>query len=114
MAYDEGLAERVREVLSQRDELAANQVVEKRMFGGLAFMVRGHMCCGVAGDQLMVRVGPDAYSDCLQEPYAREMDFTGRPLKGMVYVDEGGIESDPDLARWIDRGLSFVLSLPPK
>jgi hypothetical protein len=77
-------------------------------------MLNGNMCCGVVGEELMVRVGPDAWESCLAEPHAREMDFTGRSLKGMVYVACEGIEDDTDLAAWVERGRSFAGSLPPK
>lgn len=110
MAYDEGLAQRIRETLGAADGLGG--VVEKKMFGGLAFMVRGHMSCGVSGDELMVRVGPDAYEEALAQPHARQMDFTGKPLKGFVYVAAEGFESDEDLAAWVDRSVRFALSLP--
>ena len=109
MAYDEGLAQRVREHLAED-----RRVTEKKMFGGLAFMVAGNMCCGIVGDELMVRVGPDAYEDALARPHARAMDFTGRAMKGMVYVGVDGVESDDDLAGWVDRGLAFAGSLPAK
>ena len=109
MPFDEKLAERIREaVRSQRN------VVEKRMFGGLAFMVRGHMCVGIAGDDLMVRVGPEAYAKAIREPHARPMDFTGRPLAGFVYVSPAGHARRQSLAKWVERGLGFVKSLPPK
>ena len=109
MAYDEGLAALVREVLGER---AA--VEEKRMFGGLCFLVDGNMCCGIVGDTLMVRVGPDGHEDALRRPHARMMDFTGRPLRGMVYVGPEGISEDRDLEDWVDSGFSFAASLPPK
>jgi TfoX/Sxy family transcriptional regulator of competence genes len=109
MAYDEGVAQRVRELLADRTDVG-----EKRMFGGLAFMVRGHMCCGIIGDELMVRCGPDAYDKTLERPHAREMDFTGRALKGFVYVAEEGFEDDADLESWVRAGLEFVSSLPSK
>jgi len=109
MAYDEGLAERLRLAFDDRQD-----VEEKKMFGGLCFMVSNHMCCGIVGDTLMARVGPDNYKKCLKKKYAKEMDFTGRAMKGMVYVTPKGIESDSDLQYWIDTCLSFVTSLPPK
>lgn len=109
MAYDEGLAQRLREAFVEQPG-----VVEKKMFGGLAFMVQGHMCCGVLADELMVRVGPDHYEVALTRPHAREMDFTGRPMRGMVMVAGDGFETERDLAAWVERGLKFVLSLPPK
>lgn len=109
MAYDEGLAERVREYLQKRTDVG-----EKRMFGGLCFMVRDHMCCGLIGDDLMARVGPDAYDTCLALPHAGVMKFTGRPMKGMLTVDAAGLAEDADLAAWVDRCLAFVDGLPPK
>ena len=109
MAVDEVLASRVRRILSRRLD-----VEERRMFGGLAFLVRGHMCCGVVADRLMLRVGPDAYEKVLKMPHVREMDFTGRPMRGMVYVEPPGLSPDAKLREWIGRGVDFVLSLPAK
>jgi len=107
MAYDEGLAERVRTFLSEE-----TGVSEKRMFGGLAFLVRGHMGVGIVKDQLMVRVGPHAYDELVRQPHARPMDFTGRPMKGLVFVAAEGLDSDADLGRWVERGVLFARSLP--
>ena len=109
MAYDEGLAERLRDVY-----VGMPDVAEKKMFGGLAFMVNGHMSCGVVNDTLMVRVGPEAYANALARPHARQMDFTGKPLKGFVYVAPEGVESDEALSSWVSLSLEFVGSLPPK
>jgi TfoX/Sxy family transcriptional regulator of competence genes len=109
VAYDEKLAERIREVLKRR-----RGVSEKKMFGGLAFMVKGHMVCGVIGDDLMVRVGPEAYEAALKKAGARPMDFTGRPMKGMVYVGPRGHKRAPSLKTWVEQGLSYARSLPPK
>lgn len=109
MAYDEALAGRVRSAL--RDEPG---VVEKKMFGGVSFTLSGNMACGIVGDELMVRVGPDNYDDTLSRPHARPMDFTGRPMRGLVYVASPGFESDPDLAAWVEYGASFARGLPPK
>lgn len=109
MAYDEDLAERVRMVLAERPGVG-----ERRMFGGLAFMVDGHMTVGVLGDDLMVRVGKEAHDDALDQPHARVMDFTGRPSTGMVYVAADGVADDAALASWVDRGLAFTSTLPPK
>lgn len=109
MAYDERLAERVREILRDRRD-----VVEKRMFGGLAFMVSGHMTVGITGDDLMVRVGGDAHDAALSQPHARPMDFTGRSLKGFVYVGPGGLAEDDDLEAWVTRGLAFAAAQPPR
>lgn len=109
MAYDEGLAQRIREQLEDREDVG-----ERKMFGGVAFLVAGNMCCGVVGEELMVRVGPDAYEAAIALPHVREMDFTGRPMRGMVYVAPTGLEEDDDLAGWIGRGLTFASSLPAK
>jgi len=109
MAYSEKLAERIRQQL--HDETG---VVDKKMFGGLAFLVNGNMSCGVVGEELMVRVGPDVYEAALAEPGAREMDFTGRPMKGMVYVSADDIRTAKRLAFWVEKGLKFAQSLPAK
>lgn len=109
MAYDEGLAERLRDILNEQPG-----VTEKKMFGGLAFLCQGHMFCGIVGDDLMVRVGAERYEQALLEPYTRAMDFTGRPMKGYVYVEPAGFEADEALETWTNQGLEFVLSLPPK
>jgi TfoX/Sxy family transcriptional regulator of competence genes len=103
MSYDEQLAKRVRKCLASRSD-----VVEKKMFGGLCFMVGGAMCCGLTKTDFMVRVGPERYDEALAQPHARPMDFTGRPLKGMVYVAPEGIRTDGALARWVRRGLEFL------
>ncbi|MCX4186642.1 TfoX/Sxy family protein [Methylophaga sp. OBS4] len=109
MAYDEGLAERLRELFSGRAD-----VIEKKMFGGLCFMVRGHMCCGILGDTLMARVGAAAYAECLGYEYVKEMDFTGKPMNGMIYVKAEGIQEEPELEAWVSKCLDFVISLPEK
>lgn len=109
MAYDERLADRVRAALK-----GTRGVTEKRMFGGLSFMLAGNMCCGVVDDELMVRVGPDAYDEALARPHAREMDFTGRPLKGYVYVAAAGLQQGRSLQAWVDRGVRFARTLPRK
>mgnify|MGYP001824236156 CR=1 FL=1 len=106
MAYDEALASRIRSLLAERDG-----VREQKMFGGLAFLVGDKMAAGIIGDDLMVRVGPDAYDEALAQPHARPMDFTGRPLKGMVYVAPAGIGTEPDLARWVEAGVEYAGSL---
>src|SRR6516165_7098684 len=84
------------------------------MFGGLCFMVGGSMCCGLTKSDFLVRVGPDRYDDALAQPHARPMDFTGRPLAGIVYVAPEGLRSPAALAKWVGRGVSFVSLLPPK
>jgi len=106
LAFDMEMADRVRVALA-----GVEGVTEKKMFGGLTFMLGGKMCCGVTGDRLMVRVGPDAYDDALAQPFAAPMDFTGRLLKGMVYVDGEGIGGDAALSGWVGRGVEFASSL---
>lgn len=109
MAFDEGVAQRIREVLEGRPD-----IVEKKMFSGLAFMQAGHMCCGIVGETLMARVGPDAYDSALDFPHVRPMDFTGKPLKGFVYVEPDGFLEDDELRAWVDQCLTFTSTLPPK
>jgi hypothetical protein len=113
VAYDTTLADRIRAALRRASARAAPPR-EIRMFGGLCFTVGGHMCCGIIGRDLVVRVGPEGLRDALAEPHARPMDFTGRPLKGFVYVGPAGCRRPADLSRWLGRALSFVGSLPPK
>jgi TfoX/Sxy family transcriptional regulator of competence genes len=108
MAYDEDLADRVRAVLP-----ATEPVTERQMFGGLAFMLGGHMFCGVVKDALMVRLGPEGADRALDQPHVRPMDFTGRPLKGMVFVGPAGLHG-PALRRWIDAAAEYARRLPPK
>jgi len=84
------------------------------MFGGLCFMTSGNMCFGVVGNELMVRVGPDKWKESLAMPFVREMDFTGRSMRGMVFVSSEGLEADGSLRRWLDLGLDYASSLPPK
>jgi TfoX/Sxy family transcriptional regulator of competence genes len=106
MAYDEALAGRIRSVLADRAD-----VRERKMFGGIAFMVADKMAVGVIGDDLMVRVGPDGYEEALARPHTRPMDFTGRPTKGMVYVSATGTAADSDLTRWVRIGTAYATSL---
>ena len=109
MAYDEHLAERVRQALADQDG-----VREQKMFGGLAFMLHGNMSVGVINDEVMVRCGPDRHQEALERPHARPMDFTGRPMKGFVFVTQPGIASDADLQEWLRLGVDFAESLPRK
>lgn len=109
MAYDEALAARVRARLANARGLA-----ERKMFGGLCFLVNGHMCAGIVDSTLMLRVGPERYAAALARPHAREMDFTGRPLKGMIYVDPPGIAASAALGQWLNMALAFVQRQPPK
>ena len=109
MAYDEELADRIRRHFGDDPALT-----EQKMFGGLCFMLGGNMCVGVTSEDMMVRVGREGYEDALAQPGAREMDFTGRPMTTMVYVDQSALASDNGLAEWVDRGAAFARSLPPK
>src|SRR5262245_43292778 len=109
MAYDEGLAERIRSILY--DE---RSVTEKKMFGGVAFLRDGKMFLGIVKDELMVRVGPDNYKVALKEPHVRPMDFTGKPMVGYVFVDPNGIEEEPPLTKWVNMGYEFAATLPPR
>ena len=109
MAYNEELAARIRISLEGHPG-----VTERKMFGGIGFMIHGNMCCGVLKDDLMVRVGPDGHAASLALPHARPMDFTGRPMKGFVFVGSDGINDDGALSEWIDRGVTFAQSLPKK
>jgi hypothetical protein len=107
---DETLLKRVRKSLSRR-----RGITEKRMFGGHCFFANGNMLGGVTRQcELIVRVGPDAYQQALQSEDARKMDFTGRPMRGFVVITTSGVASDADLRRWIDFGVAFARSLPPK
>jgi len=106
--FDEELAARVRTLLS------CYEVTEKAMFGGLTFLLRGNMCCGVVNGDLMVRLGPRRYEDALTRRHARPMDFTGRPISGFVFVSTEGVKTDRALAAWVKRGVDFTLTLPPK
>jgi TfoX/Sxy family transcriptional regulator of competence genes len=107
VAYDEELASRVRTVLA-----AQPGVQEKKMFGGLSFMVAGQMCCGVLKNELVVRIEPDQFDELLAQPHVRPFDFTGRPSLGMVYIAGDGVSSDRALAAWIKRGIDFVTAHP--
>jgi len=108
VAYDEQLADRVREVLPD-----PALVSERKMFGGLAFILGGHMFCGVVKDELMLRLGPEGAERALNRPHVRPMDFTGRPMKGMVFVDRDGLKGAA-LRRWVNAGAAFARQRPPK
>ncbi len=109
MPYDEGLAERIRDIFDGDDD-----VTEKKMFGGLTFMVNGNMCCGLNKEDLMLRLGAEEATEALKDPHARDMDFTGKPLKGFVYVNADGYAEDADLEAWVERAAKFARSLPAK
>jgi len=109
MAFDEQLASRLRDLFNGNLDIR-----EKKMFGGLAFMCRGHMFVGIIGGELMARVGPEHYTDALQQPHVRPMDFTGRPMKGYIFIAQQGIISTHSLEKWTERCLHFIDTLPSK
>lgn len=109
MAYDTNLASRIRDELKGR-----TGIVEKQMFGGVAYLVNGNMAVGIVKNDLMVRVGPDAHDEALTRPYTRPMDFAGRPMRGMVYVEPAGVKSAASLGDWVRRGVDHAQTLPAK
>lgn len=109
MAFDETLARRIRTRLGKRRGLS-----EKKMFGGLAFLLNGNMCCGVHQNWLIVRLDPDATEQALARPHARVFDLTGRPMKGWILVDPGGVKTDQNLGGWVDIATKYAGSLPKK
>lgn len=109
MPFDERLAVRVRAALGAR-----RGVTERRMFGGLAFLLDGRMFCGIIGDEIVARVGPDRYEACLSLPHARPMDFTGKPMKGYIYVAAAGVRTTRAVRTWVERGRAFVSSMTSK
>jgi hypothetical protein len=109
MAFDKELADRIRAALGKRSGLT-----EKKMFGGIGFMLGGNMACGVHGRELIVRVDPDETEKILSEPHTRRFDLTGRPMKGWILVDPKGLAKDADLGRWVGVGATYAASLPPK
>jgi TfoX/Sxy family transcriptional regulator of competence genes len=111
VAYDVALAERIRRLL---DGIKPPGLAEKRMFGGVCYLVRGNMACGVYKNKLIVRVGLQKYQDALAGPYTSVFDITGRPMKGWVMVEREGLGTDDALTDWVRLGVDFALSLPPK
>jgi len=109
MPYDENLAKRIESILKSR-----RKVTQKKMFGGLCFLLNGNMLCGINGDKLMARVGQVNYEFALKQKHVTEMDFTGKPLKGMIYVLQEGIKRKDSLKKWIDICIEFVGALPKK
>jgi TfoX/Sxy family transcriptional regulator of competence genes len=109
MAFDEALAQRVREAVRSR-----RGITERRMFGGIAFMSRGHMFVGVLGSSLMARVGPQNHEQALAKDGVREMDFTGKPMRGYVFVDAKDLRAAAELKYWVDLCADFVAGLPAK
>jgi TfoX/Sxy family transcriptional regulator of competence genes len=108
VAYDERLAERVRDILA-----ADPALTERKMFGGLAFMLDGNMCCGIVEDRLMLRLGADRAQSALERRHVQPMDFTGRPMTGMVYVAPEGLRGKA-LRPWVEQAAGFARTLPPK
>jgi TfoX/Sxy family transcriptional regulator of competence genes len=108
MAYDERLAARVRTLLASRADVS-----ERKMFGGLTFMVGGNMCCGVNGDELIVRLDPRHEGDALARPHTRPMDFTRRRMRGFITVHPDGLTGS-HLDRWVHEAVARAASLPPK
>ena len=109
MAYDERLAERVRTMLKRR-----SGVSERKMFGGICFMINGNMCCGIDSRDLMLRLGKDGVTAALEEPHARPFDITGKPMKTMCMVSPKGHQGDEALKAWLSRAITYARSLPPK
>jgi len=109
MAYDENLAERIRGVLGK-----SKGVTEKKMFGGVAFLVDGKMFVGVQKDELMARVGPDNHHKAVSQKHVRPMDFTGKPMVGFIYVAPAGLKGKPALAKWVKMAKEFVEAIPRK
>lgn len=109
MAYSEKLAENVRAALAGHKGLS-----ERKMFGGLCLLLRGHMTCGIVADKLMLRVGPAQYEKTLAMKHVTKMDFTGRPMKGMVYVRPEGLKTKSAVKKWVDLAAAFTLTLPRK
>lgn len=107
MAYDEKLADRIRRALGPRPD-----VTEKKMFGGVAFMLDGKMFVGIVKDELMVRVGPERFEASLAEAHVRPMDFTGRPMNGYVFVGPNGCRTEKAVQKWAERSMAFVATLP--
>ena len=109
MAYDEALAQRMRKALRGKPGIS-----EKKMFGGVAFLLRGHMFAGISGNSLMARIGPKEYDEALRTKHVREMDFTGRPMRGYVFVDPKGLAGEDALKSWLGKCAAFAKTLPPK
>jgi hypothetical protein len=109
MAYNEKLADRIRAELGQLAGLS-----EKKMFGGLSFLLNGNMCCGVHGEEMIVRLAPDQTEAALSKQYTRIFDMTGRPMKGWILVHQDGLKTKTELMEWIQLGVEYASSLPAK
>jgi hypothetical protein len=107
MAYDECLAEDIRELLKNR-----RGIKEKRMFGGLCFLLNGRMCCGVEGTRFVARIGPQRYESALKVKHVSKMDFTGKPLKGFIYVNSNRPRRKTELRKWVGLSIDYVRTLP--
>ncbi len=108
MAYDERLADRIREILVDQPDIE-----EKQMMGGVAFMVNNKMCVGVIKDEMMARIDPDVYEEALEKHGCHPMDFTGKPMKGWVFISPEGIDKVKDLHYWIGLALDFNMKAKP-
>jgi hypothetical protein len=109
VAFDTILADRIRHQLARRKNLT-----ERKMFGGVCFLLNGNMCCGVLGADLIIRVDPEETESILRRKHARVFDFSGKPSRNMVYVGPGALQKDADLKQWLQITLNVVKSLPPK
>jgi hypothetical protein len=109
MAYDHDLAERIRHLLGKHPE-----VTEKEMFGGICFLVNGNMVCGISKSDFMARLDPQKFGEYRELPDVRPMDFTGRPMKGYLFVNPDGVETEEQLIAWVDRCYTYASSLTPK
>ncbi len=109
MAYDENLATEVRAALGEQDGLS-----ERKMFGGIGFMLHGNMCCGIQKSDLILRLGPDRGAEALHDPHMKPFDTTGRPMKGWAVINANALEDEVELSHWVQQSADFALTLPPK
>jgi TfoX/Sxy family transcriptional regulator of competence genes len=109
MAFDVQLADRIRKQLAKQKGLT-----EKKMFGGIGFLLNGNMCCGVIGAEMVIRLDPEQTDKALASKYTRIFDFSGRPMRGWIYVGAQAIETESDLKHWLQIGTKYAGSLPPK
>lgn len=114
MAFDEGLADRVRLSLQERTRRAGHHLLEKRMFGGLVFMLNGNMCCGVRNTDLMLRLSDELVEAVLKRRHTRPLDITGSRMKSLIYVHAQGTDLDQDLEEWVEVAYSYIKTLPAK
>jgi len=109
MVFDQGLAFRIDEILTDFPGL-----ITKKMFGGVGYLINGNMACGVSQSALIVRLPVEDYPTALQKPFTRKFDMTGKEMRGWIFVDPEGIEDDSDLQAWVQIGVKYAASLPPK